>query len=694
MITSTKIPFDVIGISESKQLINQNFKINVNLEGCHLHSQPTKSSHGGVVMYVNKHLDYTVRDDLSVIEDEYETLWIEIKTGSKAKNILCCCVYRHPNTDPKKFVDYMDNVFSKLSKANKSVFLMGDFNVNLLSYETHSDTNDFINSMVYYYLLPYILHPTRVTDHSSTVIDNIFSNITEYDTISGNIKNQIADHFAQFLLVKKINIDYKNTTFYQYNYSKFTKAKFTDDFTNISWESLEDESKDVNDKFLYFYGKVSSSVTRHAPLENVKPKMLSFKDKPWISFRIQRMMIKRDKYLRKFRKTKNLETEYLYKKFRNKVVSETRKNRIDYFNNYFNTHKNNMKKLWLGIRSIVNVSKNNNGIYISHLLQDGKDVDDPKNMANIFNNFFVNVSKKITSTIPRTRKSPLDYLKQGNEKNLYLLAITPEEIEAIILSFQDGKAVGPYSIPIKLLKMISKQVSVPLCIIINDSFVSGIFPDNLKLAKVITLYKKDSKDNPTNYRPISLLSVFSKIIEKLMYKRLYNFLDSCAILHPLQFGFREKHSTLHALIGMTETIKETIDNGMFGCGISIDLQKAFDTVNHSILLKKLEHYGIRGTVLDWFSSYLSNRKQFVSVNGATSDHATITCGVPQGSVLGPLLFLLYINDLPNVSKVLSFYLFADDTNIFFRSHDLCSLQKIMNKELKKLKSGLMLINWF
>ena len=145
LITSTKIPFDVIGISESKQLINQNFKINVNLEGYHLHSQPTKSSHGGVVMYINKHLDYTVRDGLSVIEDEYETLWIEIKTGSKAKNILCCCVYRHPNTDPKKFVDYMDNVFSKLSKGNKSVFLMGDFNVNLLSYETHSDTNDFLN---------------------------------------------------------------------------------------------------------------------------------------------------------------------------------------------------------------------------------------------------------------------------------------------------------------------------------------------------------------------------------------------------------------------------------------------------------------------------------------------------------------------------------------------------------------------
>ena len=139
---------------------------------------------------------------------------------------------------------------------------------------------------------------------------------------------------------------------------------------------------------------------------------------------------------------------------------------------------------------------------------------------------------------------------------------------------------------------------------------------------------------------------------------------------------------------MTETIKETIDKSMFGCRVFIDLQKAFDTVNHSILLKKLEHYGIRGVGLDWFSSYLSNRKQYVSVNSTTSDYLDIIYGVPQRPVLGPLLFLIYINDLPSISKVLSFYLFADDTNIYFSSHDLFSLQKIMNRELKKVKKWL------
>ena len=215
----------------------------------------------------------------------------------------------------------------------------------------------------------------------------------------------------------------------------------------------------------------------------------------------------------------------------------------------------------------------------------------------------------------------------------------------------------------KLLKLLNPYISKPLAQIFN-------FPNKLKHAKVIPIHKKGSPTDPSNYRPISLLSVFSKIFENLMYQRLYGFLNNFDIFNPLQFGFRGKHSTNHALISMTEAIRNTVDNGRYGCGVFIDLKKAFDTVNHSILLKKMEHYGIRGVALDWFTSYLSYRKQYISVNGRASDYLDICCGVPQGSVLGPLLFLIYINDLSNVSKPLSFYLFADDTNIYFEASDL------------------------
>ena len=184
------------------------------------------------------------------------------------------------------------------------------------------------------------------------------------------------------------------------------------------------------------------------------------------------------------------------------------------------------------------------------------------------------------------------------------------------------------------------------------------------------------------------MSIFDKIMEKLMHKRLYDFLQEHKILFPNQFGFRKNNSTTYALLQITEKIRETIDKKKHGCGIFIDLRKAFDTVNHEILLRKLEHYGIRGSALHWFNSYLTNRKQYVYVNGESSLMENINCGVPQGSVLGPLLFLIYINDLPNISSVLQFYLFADDTNIYYEADSLNKVERVINNELKKLYTWL------
>ena len=232
-------------------------------------------------------------------------------------------------------------------------------------------------------------------------------------------------------------------------------------------------------------------------------------------------------------------------------------------------------------------------------------------------------------------------------------------------------------IPIHKGGVFSKLMKIVKVIPIHKG---GVFSKLMKIVKVIPIHKGGSTQDVNNYRPISLLSIFDKIIEKIMHKQLYAFLEYHNILFQNQFGFRRNNSTVYALAQITEIIKESIGKGKYGCGIFKD----FDTVNHGILLKKLEHYGIRDNMLDWFQSYLSYRKQYVDINGKSSDLLDITCGVPQGSVLGPLLFLIYINDLPNISKILNFYLFADDTNIYYESSSLDKLERTVNRELNKL----------
>ncbi len=360
-----------------------------------------------------------------------------------------------------------------------------------------------------------------------------------------------------------------------------------------------------------------------------------------------------------------------------------KKAKKEYYNQYFEENKNDIKKTWIGIKSIIN-TKAEITPKTSQLNINGKIIDDPAGIANCKNDFFANVGHNIDKEIPNNNKSPESFLKSRNNFNFLITSVSHEEMVNLIKSLDGTKSSGPSSIPTKLLQMIPDLIVLPLCNIINKSFETGIFPEPIKIAKVIAVFKKGSTQDVNNYRPISLLSIFDKIIEKLMYRRLYNFLEIHNILYEQQYGFRKNKSTIHSLIQITEQIKYSIEKGMYGCGIFIDLKKAFDTVNHSILLKKLEHYGIRGTSLQWFTSYLTNRKQYVYHNGHSSKIKSISCGVPQGSVLGPLLFLLYINDLPHVSNILRFYLFADDTNLYYESKNLKQLEKVVNKEMNKI----------
>ena len=218
----------------------------------------------------------------------------------------------------------------------------------------------------------------------------------------------------------------------------------------------------------------------------------------------------------------------------------------------------------------------------------------------------------------------------------------------------------------------------------NISIVNGIFPSEMKIAKVIPLFKSGDKMSMSNYRPVSVFPLFSKILERLMYSRLLSFINENKLLYKFQFGFRESHSPNLAIIFLVDKISCALEEGDYVLGLFLDFSKAFDTVNHDILFEKLEFYGIRGTALNWFRSYLDMREQYVVFDGVKSTCNYISCGVPQGSILGPLLFLIYINDLAMVSDKIFSLLFADDSNMFLTGKDPNSLIDIMNEEMKKV----------
>jgi hypothetical protein len=239
-------------------------------------------------------------------------------------------------------------------------------------------------------------------------------------------------------------------------------------------------------------------------------------------------------------------------------------------------------------------------------------------------------------------------------------------VKHIIGKIEPKTSSGHDNISSKLMIQMSPLIICILRTIINQSITTGIIPDAMKTAKVIPIYKgKDSDPHDFgNYRPISLLPVFSKILEKAIHQQLYQYLHHNSLLNERQYGFRPNHSTEYAAVDLVDNLKKSLDNKKNPFAVFIDLSKAFDTLDHNILISKLHHYGIRGTELTWFRNYLGNRKQYVKFNNVTSPFVGIKTGVPQGSVLGPLLFLIYINDISNATKALDELLFADDTNLY------------------------------
>lgn len=675
------VDFDIIILTECWLSNNYTPKILKNYTSHN--STIFDNQNDGIVVYTKNNQNFTVTE----LEIQHASC-TQIKYNN---DTVILAIYRSPsihNITP--FLSSLSYILSNLSNT-KHIIIIGDLNINILPNNQHPQSQDYINMLEFHGLVSTVNSPTRTTNGSKSCIDHIMVK-SKKPSKSIVYQSTITDHYSTIFAIQTATKTNKCNLPIVYN--KINFQNLITNFKNKSWHELF-QIKQSEDAWIYFVNYLKNEIHNHSTTltKNISNKLKPLK--PWINHSIINCIHKRNKLHKKTKDNPYDQiTSNYYKRYRNMCCNVIRKAKEIYYSEKIKESNNNPKKLWEILREATNSQTKKEKQSINKLSIDGRIVEttkNPKLIADHVNNFFINIGPNLASQIPQseiTRSTETE--DQANNKNIKFLfqTISKEEILRTIKSLKNTSSAGPDEITTKILKILSSEITLPLEYLINLSITQGYFPSNLKQSIVIPIYKSGNKSDTNNYRPITLLNSLSKVFENLINAQLLKFVVSHKILSENQYGFQKNKSTSDAIASVTDFIVKSLDKGKKCISIFLDLSKAFDTISHVKLIQKLEKIGITDKELNFFKSYLNGRKQQVKIQNTLSDQRSTDYGIPQGSVLGPTLFLLYINNFCNLEIQGKIVSFADDTVLLFEDNNWPAVFKKAQRNIYFVKKWL------